>query len=83
VNAWITQEVQQTRLAIATELCPSETTLTEDVTVVATLPCGYRLATWRHMLLSDCEHPGIVATAQEIGRRFGEKCQPAHNGNLE
>jgi L-cysteine/cystine lyase len=23
------------------------------------------------MLLSDCEHPGIVATAEEIGRRFG------------
>jgi len=42
VNAWITQEVQQTRLAIATELgVPSETiTLTEDVTV-ATLFCGY------------------------------------------
>lgn len=24
-----------------------------------------------HILLSDCEHPGIIATAQEIGRRFG------------
>ena len=74
VNAWITQEVQQTRLAIATELgVPSETiTLTEDVTV------GCNIALWgidwqpgSHMLLSDCEHPGIVATAQEIGRRFG------------
>ena len=74
VNAWITQEVQQTRLAIATELgVPSETiTLTEDVTV------GCNIALWGidwqpgdHMLLSDAEHHGIVATAQEIGRRFG------------
>ena len=35
VNAWITQEVEQTRLAIASELnTPAETiTITEDVTV--------------------------------------------------
>ena len=74
VNAWITQEVQETRCAIASELnVPSETiTLTEDVTV------GCNIAMWGidwqrgdHMLLSDCEHPGIVATAQEIRRRFG------------
>ena len=74
VNTWVSQEVQQTRLAIATELCvPAETmTLTEDVTV------GCNIALWGidwqagdHLLLSDCEHPGIVATAQEIGRRFG------------
>jgi L-cysteine/cystine lyase len=74
VNAWIAQEVEQTRLAIATELgVPAETmTLTEDVTV------GCNIALWGidwragdHMLLSDCEHPGIVATAQEIGCRFG------------
>jgi len=74
VNAWIAQEVQETRIAIASELnVPVETiTLTEDVTV------GCNIALWGidwqagdHMLLSDCEHPGIVATAQEIGRRFG------------
>jgi len=42
VNAWITQEVQETRCAIASELnVPSETiTLTEDVTVGCILPCG-------------------------------------------
>ena len=74
VNAWIVQEVQQTRQAIASELgAPAETiSLTEDVTV------GCNIALWGidwkagdHMLLSDCEHPGVVATAQEIGRRFG------------
>jgi len=42
VNAWIAQEVEQTRLAIATELgVPAETmTLTEDVTV------GCNIALW-------------------------------------
>lgn len=74
VNAWIAQEVQDTRCAIASALnVPAETiTLTEDVTV------GCNIAMWGidwqrgdHLLLSDCEHPGIVATAQEIGRRFG------------
>ena len=74
VNTWITQEVEETRCAIASELNvpPQTITLTEDVTV------GCNIAMWGidwqvgdHMLLSDAEHPGIVATAQEIRRRFG------------
>ena len=74
VNAWITQEVEQTRGAIASELnAPAETiTITEDVTV------GCNIAMWGidwqagdRILLSDCEHPGIIATAAEISRRFG------------
>ncbi len=73
VNDWIIEEANQTRLAIASELgAPVETiALTEDVTV------GCNIAMWGidwqagdHMLLTDCEHPGIIATAQEIARRF-------------
>ena len=73
VNAWVMEEAHQTRLAIASELvAPTETiALTEDVTV------GCNIAMWGidwqagdHLLLTDCEHPGIFATAQEIGRRF-------------
>lgn len=73
VNAWIMEQVKQTRQAIASELgAPPETiALTEDVTV------GCNIALWGidwqagdHMLLTDCEHPGIIATAQEIARRF-------------
>lgn len=73
VNAWLIQQTKATRVAIATELnVPSETiTLTEDVTV------GCNIAMWGidwkagdHILLTDCEHPGIVATAREIARRF-------------
>lgn len=74
LNSWVTLEVEEIRRAIASELnAPPETiTLTEDVTV------GCNIALWGidwqrndHLLLTDCEHPGIVATAQEIGRRFG------------
>lgn len=74
VNHWVTQESQQTRQVIAAELgVPATTvTLTEDVTV------GCNIALWGmnwqagdHLLLSDSEHPGIVATAAEISRRFG------------
>ncbi len=74
VNSWVTQEIQETRSAIASELgAPTETiTLTEDVTV------GCNIALWGidwqlgdRLLLSDCEHPGIIAAAQEISRRFG------------
>ena len=73
VNAWMGEEAKQTRGAIAAELnIPVETmTLTEDVSV------GCNIALWGidwkagdHLLLTDCEHPGIVAAAQEIQRRF-------------
>ncbi len=72
-NQWITQEEQKTRATIASELGvePATITLTEDVTV------GCNIALWGidwragdHLLLSDCEHPGIIAAAQEIQRRF-------------
>ncbi|GAB1538451.1 aminotransferase class V-fold PLP-dependent enzyme [Scytonema sp. NUACC21] len=74
VNRWIAEEIQATRVTIATELNVPEQTisLTEDVTV------GCNIAMWGidwqsgdHLLLSDCEHPGIIATAQEISRREG------------
>ena len=73
VNAWVTREAIATRSAIASELnVPVEAiALTEDVTV------GCNIAFWGidwkpgdHLLLSDCEHPGIVATAMELQRRF-------------
>lgn len=60
--------------AIATELqvSPSTITLTESVS------SGCNIALWGcnwqpgdHLLLSDCEHPGIVATAKQLSHRFG------------
>ncbi|MGK7900084.1 MAG: aminotransferase class V-fold PLP-dependent enzyme [Hormoscilla sp.] len=73
MNDWVDEEKDKTREAIARELqVPAATiTLTEDVTV------GCNIAMWGidwrggdRMLLTDCEHPGIVATAKEISRRF-------------
>ncbi|MEG4530414.1 aminotransferase class V-fold PLP-dependent enzyme [Microcoleus sp. D2_18a_D3] len=73
VGAWVVQEAMLTRRAIASELAvPPETiALTEDVTV------GCNIALWGidwkagdHLLLSDCEHPGIVASVMELQRRF-------------
>lgn len=73
VNVWVQQEAAQTRATIAQELgVPTETiTLTENVSV------GCNIALWGidwqagdHILLSDCEHPGIVAATQELQRRF-------------
>ncbi|HIK55722.1 MAG TPA: aminotransferase class V-fold PLP-dependent enzyme [Synechococcales cyanobacterium M55_K2018_004] len=76
INHWMVEEAAQTRAAIATELCvsPDTLTLTENVSV------GCNIALWGmnwhegdHILLSDCEHPGIVAAVEEIRRRFGVK----------
>lgn len=73
VYRWLNPEIKATKEAIASELnVPPETiTLTEDVTV------GCNIAMWGiewqpgdHMLLTDCEHPGILAIAREIQRRF-------------
>jgi len=73
VNSWIVEEAKQTRVAIAQELgVPEESiSLTEDVTVGCNIPMwGIDWQAGDHLLLTDCEHPGIVATAAEIARRF-------------
>lgn len=59
---------------IAQELhVPSSTiTLTENVTVGCNIPLwGMNWQAGDHLVMSDCEHPGIIATVQEIQRRFG------------
>ncbi|NDJ18606.1 aminotransferase class V-fold PLP-dependent enzyme [Myxacorys almedinensis] len=74
VNGWLSQEASQTRGAIAQELgtTPDTITLTEDVSV------GCNIALWGidwqpgdRLLMTDCEHQGIIAAVQELQRRFG------------
>ncbi|MGD1952390.1 MAG: aminotransferase class V-fold PLP-dependent enzyme [Leptolyngbyaceae cyanobacterium] len=74
VNQWMQSEGEKTRQAIADDLqvSPQTIALTEDVTV------GCNVALWgiswqkgNHILLSDCEHPGILATVYELQRRYG------------
>lgn len=70
---WSGKQTELTRAAIATELgiLPETLAITEDVTV----GCNIALwgMTWKagdRILLSDCEHPGVIAAAREIQRRF-------------
>ncbi len=71
---WMTQLVEQARDAIAQELgvTPATITLTESVS------SGCNIALWGlnwhqgdHLLLTDCEHPSVIATAQQLHHRFG------------
>lgn len=74
INHWLNNQVNLLRQAIASELgaTPETITLTENVTA------GCNIAMWGvdwqhgdHILMTDCEHPGIIATVEEISRRFG------------
>ncbi|MGF1601161.1 MAG: aminotransferase class V-fold PLP-dependent enzyme [Thermosynechococcaceae cyanobacterium] len=73
-NRWITEQVEGARGAIATQLNvdPSTITLTDSVST------GCNIALWGlnwkpgdHLLVTDCEHPSVFATAQQLQRRFG------------
>lgn len=73
-NQWVMAEAAKTREAIAAELgtTADTITLTEDVTVGCNIPLwGLAWQSGDHVLLSDCEHPGVIAAVQEICRRFG------------
>lgn len=70
---WISPQMQSVREAIASTLnVPSDTiTLTGNVTIGCNIGMwGINWQAGDHLLLSDCEHPGVIATAQEISRRF-------------
>ena len=71
---WMMTEYDATKAAIAQELqvSPNTISLTENTTV------GCNIALWSvnwqkgdRLLLSDCEHPGIIASATQIQKRFG------------
>ena len=73
-GAWMMSEYDQTKAVIAAQLqvSPTTITLTENTTV------GCNIALWAvnwqqgdRLLLSDCEHPGIIASAVQIQKRFG------------
>ena len=71
---FIEQETTRVRHALA-HLCgvsPHRIALTENVTSGCVLPLwGLPWQTGDVLLLSDCEHPGVVAACQELARREG------------
>lgn len=71
--AWVVEEMEALRQAISAELgtVPATISLTENVSV------GCNIALWGiewqpgdHLLLTDCEHHSVIATVEEIQRRF-------------
>jgi L-cysteine/cystine lyase len=73
-NGWMVEQAKQMKMAIAPELSvPPETlTLTENVSIGCNIPLwGIDWQAGDHLLLTDCEHPGIIAATREIQRRFG------------
>lgn len=73
VNEWVEREVARTAACLAAQIGapPENVALTEN----ASVGCGIVLwgLDWRagdHVLLSDCENPGIVAAVRALARRF-------------
>lgn len=74
VNDWIGELMEETRRAIAQELnvAPGSIAFTENVSWGCNIPLwGLDWQAGDHLVLSDCEHPSVIATIQELERRFG------------
>ena len=71
---FIAAEVNSTRRVLA-ELCgvpPHRLALSENVTSGCVLPLwGLPFDNGDELLISDCEHPGVVAACVELARRYG------------
>ncbi len=73
-NVWpyITKEIISTKNLLS-EFCgvhPNRIALTENVTSGCVLPLlGLPFSESDHLLISDCEHPGIVAACKELARK--------------
>ena len=74
INAWLNQRVALLRQALATELG----TTAETITLTENVTAGCNVALWGtdwqkgdRLLMTDCEHPGIIAIVEEMSRRFG------------
>ncbi|YAI81715.1 MAG: aminotransferase class V-fold PLP-dependent enzyme [cyanobacterium endosymbiont of Rhopalodia sterrenbergii] len=74
VNSWLEQKKALLRQELAQEFSvfPQTISLTENVTV------GCNIVLWGidwqkgdRILITDCEHPGIIAIVKEVARRFG------------
>ena len=75
---WVMSQIEQTHRAIAQELGVESST----ITLTESVSSGCNIALWGlpwqtgdRLLITDCEHPGIVAAVEELGRRFGVKIE--------
>jgi L-cysteine/cystine lyase len=66
------REALRDRMAQELHVPRTTITLTENVTVGCNIPLwGMDWQAGDHLILSDCEHPGVIAAVQEVQRRFG------------
>ncbi|MGI0481085.1 aminotransferase class V-fold PLP-dependent enzyme [Geminocystis sp. CENA526] len=75
-NSWVQKIIQETKKAIADEIdvTPDTIALTENVTASCNIPLwGMNWQQGDEILLTDAEHPGVIAIIKEISRRFGVK----------
>lgn len=81
IGVWATEQIAAAHQTIATELGvpPDTITLTESVSVGCNIALwGLPWQTGDHLLLSDCEHPSVIAAAQELSRRYGVIVDTCH-----
>ena len=90
INSWITENTNKTKSAIALETSSKieNITLTENVTGSCNIVLwGIEWEKEDEILLTDAEHPGVIASINEIARRFGVKVKTCpivktlNNGN--
>ncbi|WP_330204635.1 aminotransferase class V-fold PLP-dependent enzyme [Cyanobacterium sp. Dongsha4] len=90
INSWIQENINKTKIAIASEVGakPKTIVLTENVTSSCNIALwGIEWQEGDEILLTDAEHPGVIASIKEIARRFGVKMavcpiiQTLNNGN--
>ncbi|WP_069790698.1 aminotransferase class V-fold PLP-dependent enzyme [Cyanobacterium sp. IPPAS B-1200] len=76
INSWINENVANTKSAIALETNSKIETITLSENVTDSCNIALWGIEWKpddEILLSDAEHPGIIASINEIKRRFGVK----------
>ncbi len=69
---YVTNEIESTRkrLAEISGITSNRIALTENVTTGCVLPLwGLPFVPGEHVLISDCEHPGVISACKELARR--------------
>jgi len=76
INSWLNQRNQKTREVIAQTLG----TTIETITLTENVTTGCNIVIWGmnwqphdEIVMTDCEHDGVIAIVQEIARRFQVK----------
>ncbi len=73
VNEWVQQEMSRTRACLAAQLgtAAESIALTENVTIGCNIVLrGLDWQAGDHILLTDCENPGIVAAVNALAQRY-------------